>query len=151
MFGLMADLRAMGAANALVARSRRPATRASSRARREIYAERFSDPDGRIRATFAFIWMSGWAPHASQQKPLKPGTAEVSLTKDTGTEDLGRTAQSSERLLQRPVLIAEHVLDRVAGLADAGDDGQRQHGDDETVFDSGRTAPVCQEIAGSVP
>ena len=64
-------------------------TRHSSRGRREIYAERFSDPDGRIRATFSFIWMSGWAPDASQQKPLKPGSAEVSLAKILGAKRPG--------------------------------------------------------------
>ena len=81
MFELMADLRAMGAANPLSGRSRRPATREFFARAAQIYAERFSDPDGRIRATFSFIWMSGWAPDASQQKPLQPGSAEVSLTK----------------------------------------------------------------------
>ena len=80
MFGLLRDLRAMGASNALVARTRRPSRRLFARAA-EIYAERFADPDGRIRATFAIVWMSGWAPHASQQKPLKPGSATVSLAK----------------------------------------------------------------------
>ncbi|RJG43900.1 methyltransferase domain-containing protein [Mesorhizobium sp. DCY119] len=84
MFALIADLRAMGAANALIARSRRPATRELFRRAAEIYAERFSDPDGRIRATFSFIWLSGWAPDASQQKPLKPGSAQVSLAKILG-------------------------------------------------------------------
>lgn len=81
MFELMRDLRAMGASNALAARSRRPASRRLFVRAAEIYAERFSDPDGRVRATFATVWMSGWAPHASQQKPLKPGSAEISLTK----------------------------------------------------------------------
>ena len=80
MFDLMADLRAMGASNPLSGRSRRPATREFFARAAQIYAERFSDPDGRIRATYSFIWMSGWAPDASQQKPLKPGSAEVSLT-----------------------------------------------------------------------
>ena len=80
LFGLMRDLRAMGASNALVDRSRRPQPRRLFLRAAEIYAERFADPDGRIRATFAFIWMSGWAPHASQQQPLKPGSAAVSLT-----------------------------------------------------------------------
>jgi SAM-dependent methyltransferase len=80
MFGLIRDLRAMGATNALIDRSRRPAPQRLFMRAAEIYAERFSDPDGRVRATFAFIWMSGWAPHASQQKPLKPGSATVSLT-----------------------------------------------------------------------
>lgn len=78
-FGLIADLKAMGAANALIARSRRPATRALFARAAEIYAERFSDPDGRVRATFSIVWMSGWAPHSSQQKPLRPGSAQMSL------------------------------------------------------------------------
>jgi SAM-dependent methyltransferase len=80
-FDLMADLRAMGATNALLARSRRPVSRSFFARAAEIYAERFSDPDGRIRATFSFVWMSGWAPDASQQKPLKPGSAQVSLAR----------------------------------------------------------------------
>ncbi len=80
MFGLMRDLRAMGATNVLVDRSRRPATRRLFMRAAEIYAERFSDPDGRVRATFATVWMSGWAPHHFQQKPLEPGSAKVSLT-----------------------------------------------------------------------
>jgi SAM-dependent methyltransferase len=84
MFALMRDLRAMGATNALAGRSRKPATRALFMRAAEIYAERFSDPDGRVRATFSTIWLSGWAPHASQQKPLKPGSASVSLAKVLG-------------------------------------------------------------------
>jgi len=81
MFALIRDLRAMGATNALTDRSRRPASRALFARAAQIYAERFSDPDGRVRATFSFVWLSGWAPHASQQKPLKPGSAQVSLAK----------------------------------------------------------------------
>lgn len=81
MFDLMRDLRAMGATSTLLSRSRRPATRELFARAAEIYAERFADPDGRVRATFAFVWMSGWAPHASQQQPLKPGSAKVSLAK----------------------------------------------------------------------
>jgi hypothetical protein len=45
----------------------------------QIYGERFADSDGRIRATFDVIWLSGWAPHPSQQKPLQPGSAKASL------------------------------------------------------------------------
>ncbi|MBZ9656338.1 methyltransferase domain-containing protein [Phyllobacterium lublinensis] len=78
-FALMRDLRAMGMQNVLIGRSRRPMTRHFFTRVAEIYAERFSDPDGRIRATFSFIWMSGWAAHESQQKPLKPGSAKASL------------------------------------------------------------------------
>jgi SAM-dependent methyltransferase len=86
LFHLMADLRAMGGTNALSARSRRPATREFFARAAQIYAERFADSDGRIRATFSFIWMSGWAPDASQQKPLKPGSATVSLAKVLGKD-----------------------------------------------------------------
>ncbi|MER8537036.1 class I SAM-dependent methyltransferase [Mesorhizobium sp. M1005] len=79
LFGLVADLRAMGETSALVDRSRRPGTRALFARAAEIYAERFSDSDGRVRASFSVVWMSGWAPDASQQKPLKPGSAKISL------------------------------------------------------------------------
>ncbi|CAL74520.1 conserved hypothetical protein; putative SAM-dependent methyltransferase [Bradyrhizobium sp. ORS 278] len=78
-FGLMQDLRRMGAANNLVERRRTPLRRATLLRMVELYAERFADPDGRIRATFDIIWISGWAPHESQQKPLKPGSATASL------------------------------------------------------------------------
>lgn len=80
MFALLRDLRAMGVTSSLTARSRIPATRGLFMRAAEIYAERFSDPDGRIRATFSTVWLSGWAPHHSQQKPLAPGSAQVSLT-----------------------------------------------------------------------
>ncbi|PBB88372.1 methyltransferase domain-containing protein [Mesorhizobium sp. WSM3876] len=79
LFGLAADLRAMGETNPLFDRSRRPGARRLFARAAEIYAERFSDPDGRVRASFSIVWMSGWAPDASQQKPLKPGSARVSL------------------------------------------------------------------------
>lgn len=79
MFALMADLRAMGATSTLLARARTPLRRATLMRAAEIYAERFADPDGRVRATFEFVWASGWAPHESQQKPLRPGSAEVRL------------------------------------------------------------------------
>src|SRR5690606_16973060 len=69
-FSLMADLRAMGETNSMLDRPRRPGTRALFARAAEIYAERFCDPDGRIRASFSLVWMSGWAPDSSQQKPL---------------------------------------------------------------------------------
>ncbi len=79
MFDLMNDLRAMGMANMLQERSRRPVSRRLFVRAAEIYAERYADPDGRIRATFEMISMSGWKPHESQQKPLRPGSAKGSL------------------------------------------------------------------------
>lgn len=78
-FALMQDLRRMGATNILNERRRTLSRRATFLKMAQIYAERFSDPDGRIRATFDIVWMSGWAPHDSQQKPLKPGSAKMSL------------------------------------------------------------------------
>jgi hypothetical protein len=47
--------------------------------RARVYGERFADADGHICATFDVIWLSGWAPHASRQKPLQPGLARASL------------------------------------------------------------------------
>ncbi|OWV89990.1 methyltransferase domain-containing protein [Rhizobium sp. R693] len=79
IFPLMKDLRAMGMSNPLIARSHKPLTRAFFLRAAEIYAERYADPDGRIRATFSIIYVSGWAPHESQQKPLRPGSAKVRL------------------------------------------------------------------------
>ncbi|WP_163875723.1 methyltransferase domain-containing protein [Rhizobium laguerreae] len=79
LFPLMRDLRAMGMSNPLAARARMPLTRAFFLRAAEIYAERYADPDGRIRATFSIIYVSGWAAHESQQKPLKPGSAKARL------------------------------------------------------------------------
>jgi SAM-dependent methyltransferase len=78
-FALMQDLRRMGATNILVERRRAPTRRATLLRMAQIYAERFADPDGRIRATYDVIWLSGWAPHESQPKPLRPGSAKASL------------------------------------------------------------------------
>lgn len=87
-FALMRDLRAMGAANVLTERRRAPLKRATLLRLAQIYAERFADSDGRVRATFEVAWLSGWAPHESQQKPLKPGSATVRLADALGTKEL---------------------------------------------------------------
>ncbi len=78
---LMRELKAMGATNVLHERSRVPATRGLLLRAAEIYAERFpaDDGDGRIAATFEFVTLTGWSPDPSQQKPLQPGSAQVSL------------------------------------------------------------------------
>jgi SAM-dependent methyltransferase len=85
---LMRDLRAMGATNALVERGRRPLRRVVFVRAGETYAERFADPDGRLRATFDIIWLSGWAPDASQQQPLRPGSAKARLADALGAVEL---------------------------------------------------------------
>ncbi|TAJ29772.1 methyltransferase domain-containing protein [Bosea sp. (in: a-proteobacteria)] len=87
-FGLMRDLRAMGWANALIARRKAPLRRATLLRAAAIYAERFADPDGRVRATFECVWLSGWAPHESQQKPLKPGSAKARLADALGVPEI---------------------------------------------------------------
>ena len=87
MFDLLADLRAMGLTNALVQRSRRPTPRRLFLRAAELYAQRFADPDGRLRATFDLVWLSGWAPHESQQKPLRPGSAKMRLADALGARE----------------------------------------------------------------
>src|SRR6185437_11241904 len=79
MFALMRDLRAFGATNPLIERSRRFAPRELFLRAAQTYAERFADADGRVRATFEILWLAGWAPHPSQQKPLAPGSAKMRL------------------------------------------------------------------------
>ena len=88
VFPLMADLRAMGLTNALAARSRTPLRRATLLRMAAIYAQRFADRDGRVRATFDTVWLSGWAPHESQQQPLRPGSARRRLADALGTREL---------------------------------------------------------------
>jgi SAM-dependent methyltransferase len=78
-FALMGDLRRMGATNILLERRRTPTRRATMMRMAQIFTQRFSDPDGRIRATFDIVWLSAWAPHESQPRPLRPGSATASL------------------------------------------------------------------------
>jgi SAM-dependent methyltransferase len=79
LFALIADLRAFGGTNALKARSLKPLRRDILLRAASVYAERFADADGRLRATFDILWLSAWAPHESQPKPLQPGSATMRL------------------------------------------------------------------------
>lgn len=79
MLALCAELRAMGAANVLTARAPTPLRRDVLARAADIYAARFSDADGRVRATMELVWLAGWAPHENQQKPLEPGSAQMRL------------------------------------------------------------------------
>jgi SAM-dependent methyltransferase len=88
-FTLMSELRRMGATNMLAERRRTPLRRATLTRMAEVYAQRFADPDGKVRATFDVVWLSGWAPHESQQKPLRPGSAQVRLADALGTREIG--------------------------------------------------------------
>jgi SAM-dependent methyltransferase len=86
-FALMHDLRRMGATNVLVERKRTPLPRKALARMSEIYAQRFADADGRLRATFDIVWLSGWTPHASQQQPLRPGSAQRRLADALGAQE----------------------------------------------------------------
>lgn len=87
-FSLMRDLRGMGMASALIERRRVPLRRATLLRMAEIYAAQFADADGRIRATFDIVWLSGWAPHESQQQPLQPGSARRRLADALGVKEI---------------------------------------------------------------
>jgi SAM-dependent methyltransferase len=96
MFGLLRDLRGMGWGNALTQRSRRGLRRETLLRAAALYAERFSDADGRLRATFEIVWLSGWAPHESQQKPLRPGSAKARLADALGVPEI-KTGEKAGR------------------------------------------------------
>ncbi len=82
---LLADLRQMGETNVLADRHPRALTRALLARTSEIYADRFSGPDGRITATFEIITLTGWAPHESQPQPLRPGSTKMRLADALGS------------------------------------------------------------------
>ena len=86
----------MGATNMLSERRRVPLRRATLQRMTEIYARRFADGDGRLRATFEIAWLSGWAPHDSQQKPLKPGSATQRLADALGAKEISAGEKPGE-------------------------------------------------------
>ena len=83
---LVRDLRLLGETNALAQRSR-TLSRATLRAALAHYAAKYAEPDGRLRATFDIVYLTGWAPHESQQKPLRPGSAKARLAEALGTAE----------------------------------------------------------------
>jgi len=92
---LMHDLRRMGATNLMVERRRGVVRRQTLARLIEVYAERFADPDGRLRASFDIIWLSGWAPHENQQQPLRPGSARMRLADALGTQEFSTGEKSN--------------------------------------------------------
>lgn len=84
---LMRDIKGMGASNMLMDRRRIPVTRGLLMRAAAIYAERFGLPDGRVPATFEILTLTAWAPHESQQKPLKPGSAQARLADVLGVPE----------------------------------------------------------------
>ena len=87
VFALMADLQGMGESSALTDRPRKPAARALFLRTAELYAQRFADPDGRIRATFEIVHAAGWAPHPDQPRPKRPGSATHRLADALGVKE----------------------------------------------------------------
>ena len=86
-FKLMRELRGMGESNSIAERDKTPVTKAMMMNAAQRYFDRYADSDGRIRASFEIIFLSGWAPHESQQKPLRPGSAQKSLAETLGTAE----------------------------------------------------------------
>jgi len=84
---LVSDLRDLGLTNVLAARDTSPLTRNWRAVLDAAYAAHFSREDGKLKATFEIIWMTGWAPHKSQQKPLKPGSAKMRLADALKTQE----------------------------------------------------------------
>jgi hypothetical protein len=84
---LLADLRQMGETSVLAERHPRALTRNLLARTFEIYQERFAGPDGKVPATFEILTLTGWAPHESQQKPLKPGSAKMRLADALGVTE----------------------------------------------------------------
>ncbi len=84
---LMRELRAMGGGNVLSARRKAPLPRRTLERAEAIYRERHGTPDGKVRATFEIVYVGGWAPHASQLQPLKPGTATARLADALHTKE----------------------------------------------------------------
>ncbi len=84
---LCADLRAMGETNALAARLRRFTGRTVLAAAEAIYRANFATPDNRLQATFDLVFLTGWAPHDSQQQPLRPGSARARLADALGVPE----------------------------------------------------------------
>ena len=85
-FKLMQELKGMGEGNILIKRSRGLTSRRLMMECAKIYHEKFSDARGRITTTFDIIYLMGWAPHKSQQHPLKPGQGKVNLTEVFGVK-----------------------------------------------------------------
>jgi SAM-dependent methyltransferase len=84
---LLADLRQMGETSVLAERHPKPLSRRLLARAAELYAERFGDAQGRVPASFEIITLTGWAPHQSQQQPLKPGSAKMRLADALGTTE----------------------------------------------------------------
>ncbi len=76
---LMKELKALGLSNSLTERHRSLVTPGLLAMVCAHYDQTYADPDDRVRATFQMIYLTGWSPHESQPKPLRPGSARTRL------------------------------------------------------------------------
>ncbi|RED47650.1 methyltransferase domain-containing protein [Aestuariispira insulae] len=97
MFRLLSDLRGMGETNMLIQQARGIPRRAIFMRAAELYQERFQGEDGRIPATFQMIFLHGWAPHDSQQKPMRPGSAKTRLADALETDEVSVPDKTGNR------------------------------------------------------
>jgi NADH dehydrogenase [ubiquinone] 1 alpha subcomplex assembly factor 5 len=93
VFKLLRDLRGMGEGNSILERNRKTPGKSFFAEAAQIYADKFSE-DGRITATFEMIFLIGWAPHSSQQQPLKPGSANLKLADALATQEIKTGAKA---------------------------------------------------------
>lgn len=89
IYDLCHDLRGMGESNIVSARRKNFSPRSLFEKAEEIYKARYTGPDGRIEASFEIIYLTGWAPHESQQQPLRPGSAAEKLADHLKTQEIG--------------------------------------------------------------
>lgn len=88
VFKLFHDLRGMGESNSINARNKAPVTREFFMRSAQLYQEKHAQDDGQIIASFEVIFLMGWAPHESQQKPLAPGSAKHRLADALKTKEI---------------------------------------------------------------
>ncbi len=101
-FSLMRDLQGMAETNAVIERHKAPLKRRTLIATMEAYHDLYGRPDGRIPATFDIVYLTGWAPHESQQKPLAPGSATMRLAQVLGSQEQSTGETASPRPWKRP-------------------------------------------------
>ncbi len=95
-FDLIKDIKGMAESAAFAGSARPPLSRRILARMYEIYADQFADDDGRLRASFEIIWLSGWAPAPGQPKPLKPGSAKQSLASAVGSKEISLKEKPGE-------------------------------------------------------
>ncbi|MCV2876091.1 methyltransferase domain-containing protein [Rhodobacteraceae bacterium XHP0102] len=101
IFHLIQDLRDMGETNALADRHRAPLPRQFFTHAGQIYKNTYPFQENRIQSTVEIVFLSGWKPDASQQKPLRPGSAQARLADALGVTEFDETAQPVENDTQK--------------------------------------------------